>query len=316
MVSGFIILKLFKSPRYHERLVSEVNTNPSSTWRASYNKFASRSPDGHAPTSDKDAMRQALAKNIENNEWSKAQMFADTEEHLRYLISSTTSKLSGPLPRHFDAREQWPLCDSMHEVVNQGGCGSCWAMASTAVMSDRVCVHSNSTQQVRISAQDLIECCPHCGGCGGTVWALFSFVYWKEHGLVSGGRYGSFEGCKPYEHIPNCGYPCHLDIHGTAAGDGQGSSGSTSGWISSFFGGGKEEHRPPHRAPPPHKDTCWQMCQPLYHRLYSEDLHQAKSVYWLRPNALNAGLYQKTMTSIQQMIRVANTSWEEVGHIS
>lgn len=30
------------------------------------------------------------------------------------------------LPQQFDARLQWPLCWSVHQVANQGGCGSCW----------------------------------------------------------------------------------------------------------------------------------------------------------------------------------------------
>lgn len=30
------------------------------------------------------------------------------------------------LPRNFDAREKWPLCSSIHNVPNQGGCGSCF----------------------------------------------------------------------------------------------------------------------------------------------------------------------------------------------
>lgn len=74
-------------------------------------------------------------------------------------------------------------------------------MAATSVMSDRICIHTKAKLQPQISSQDLIECCPHCGGyiffyyvyliwdcfiCRGTVWALFSFVHWKEHGIVTG----------------------------------------------------------------------------------------------------------------------------------
>lgn len=33
---------------------------------------------------DKESLRIALTKNIETHEWSKAQMFADTEKQLKY----------------------------------------------------------------------------------------------------------------------------------------------------------------------------------------------------------------------------------------
>ena len=35
-------------------------------------------------------------------------------------------KLKITLPDRFDAREKWPFCESIHKVVNQGGCGSCY----------------------------------------------------------------------------------------------------------------------------------------------------------------------------------------------
>lgn len=30
------------------------------------------------------------------------------------------------LPKKFDTRFRWLECSSVHKVVNQGGCGSCW----------------------------------------------------------------------------------------------------------------------------------------------------------------------------------------------
>ena len=30
------------------------------------------------------------------------------------------------LPESFDAREVWKHCDTLHEVRDQGSCGSCW----------------------------------------------------------------------------------------------------------------------------------------------------------------------------------------------
>lgn len=42
------------------------------------------------------------------------------------------------LPENFDSREKWPMCPSLREIRDQGSCGSCWAVAATAAMTDRV----------------------------------------------------------------------------------------------------------------------------------------------------------------------------------
>ncbi|KAK6049458.1 hypothetical protein COOONC_13037, partial [Cooperia oncophora] len=38
------------------------------------------------------------------------------------------------LPEHFDAREKWP--GLIHEVRDQGDCGSSWAVSTTTISSD------------------------------------------------------------------------------------------------------------------------------------------------------------------------------------
>lgn len=35
----------------------------------------------------------------------------------------------------FDARLRWPLCWSIHQVSNQGGCGSCWVCSFVIMAS-------------------------------------------------------------------------------------------------------------------------------------------------------------------------------------
>ncbi|GMR36246.1 hypothetical protein PMAYCL1PPCAC_06441, partial [Pristionchus mayeri] len=172
----------------------------------------------------------------------KEDFMEDTREHLEELKS-----FSLVLPSSFDARDKWSRCSSVHQVTNQGACGSCWAMAATSVMSDRLCISTNFTRQEIISAQDLLSCCPSCGSCGGGGFLISAFKHWKERGLVTGGLYGSNEGCKPYQIDNKCGYPCAISYY--------------------------EKSRTP---------KCERKCQPLYRKNYDEDLIKSSKAYWLR----------------------------------
>lgn len=51
------------------------------------------------------------------------------------------------LPDNFDSREKWSNCPSIKEVRDQGSCGSCWAVAAAAAMTDRVSIFFYETQQ-------------------------------------------------------------------------------------------------------------------------------------------------------------------------
>ena len=105
-------------------------------------------------------------------------------------------------PESFDAREQWPKCESLQEVRDQATCGSCWAFGAAEAMSDRICIASGQTDQTRISTEDLLDCCYSCGnGCnGGYPGAAWS--YFKSTGLATGGLYGDKAYCKAYSMAP------------------------------------------------------------------------------------------------------------------
>ncbi|KAJ3662908.1 hypothetical protein Zmor_007224 [Zophobas morio] len=101
------------------------------------------------------------------------------------------------IPQFFDARQQWPYCDSLNRIRDQGGCGSCWAFAAVESMSDRICIHSSGSAQFMFSAEDLLSCCGSCGSCDGG-YVTSGFDYYINTGLVSGGDLNSNEGCRPY----------------------------------------------------------------------------------------------------------------------
>ena len=104
-------------------------------------------------------------------------------------------------------------------IYDQGACGSCWAFGATSVMSDRICIHSKGNKmQVILSAENLLSCCIFSYGCDGG-FPSAAWDYWAKYGIVSGGLYGSNEGCQPYTIKPCEHYmkgkrqPCAERLH-------------------------------------------------------------------------------------------------------
>jgi len=93
----------------------------------------------------------------------------DATEHLETRThAGLGSAYYTQLPPNFDARSRWPNCPSIGEVRDQGSCGSCWAISSSSVMTDRACIESNGEYTYPLSAQNLLSCCTNCGhGCKG-----------------------------------------------------------------------------------------------------------------------------------------------------
>lgn len=115
------------------------------------------------------------------------------------------------IPSTFDARKQWPKCNSIGLIRNQGRCGSCWAVAAATVMTDRFCVAaqagelkllqgaSNASnledmQGLSLAPELLVQCDEKNNGCGGgrldDAWGFL-----KRHGIPK-------ESCAPYMHCP------------------------------------------------------------------------------------------------------------------
>ena len=102
------------------------------------------------------------------------------------------------LPDNLDLRKEYPHCDSIKEIFDQSNCGSCWALAATGTITDRLCIQTGGKIQTRISATEIITCCSNCGiECSGG-YPSSAFIYWKDFGIPSGGKYGDNITCKPY----------------------------------------------------------------------------------------------------------------------
>lgn len=114
-------------------------------------------------------------------------------------------------------------------------------------MSDRVCIHSKGSVNVRISADDLVSCCYTCGmGCNGGFPGA-AWHYWVKKGIVSGGSFGSHQGCRPYEIAP-----CEHHVNGT---------------------------RPPCTGDDNKTPVCKQQCEKGYDVPYSKDKNYGQEAY-------------------------------------
>ncbi|ETN70699.1 papain family cysteine protease [Necator americanus] len=179
---------------YHLSIVEEVNSQVGITWKARYNKFASRAEANTGTGADADTARMILNKffNLDDE-----QLLQDTVKHVEGLSK-----------------------------------------------------------------------------CQGTHWALSAFTYWKEHGIVSGGAFGTHEGCRPYTFEPSCGTPCGSALY-------------------------RKDRTP----------RCERQCQNLYHRTYEQDLVQARTAYWLR--AIN-GSSEYTPVVKTTLERLINGKFTEI----
>ncbi|XP_065079206.1 cathepsin B-like [Ochlerotatus camptorhynchus] len=118
----------------------------------------------------------------------------DTNLPRRWQSSEADSTTTFPV--RFDARDQWPTCDTIGKVQDQGCCFASYTIAPTSVITDRSCIKSNETTTTSIySAFHPLVCCTDCshstqhpclGGNPQKVWD-----YWTTHGVAS-------EGCLPY----------------------------------------------------------------------------------------------------------------------
>ncbi|XP_044272474.1 cathepsin B-like cysteine proteinase 4 isoform X2 [Tribolium madens] len=134
-----------------------------------------------------------------------------------YKIATKHHKIDQTsIPETFDARDKWPECkDFIGNIRDQGACGSCWAFASTEVMSDRLCIVTNGETKFEFSPENLLTCCEICRyNCvGGYTAQAWNFLI--NEGIVSGGDYNSSEGCQPYSEsafkngvVPKCVKTC------------------------------------------------------------------------------------------------------------
>ncbi|CAD6186447.1 unnamed protein product [Caenorhabditis auriculariae] len=244
-----------ENDEYLRKLVRQVNDSPETTWKAKFNKFGVRNEAyGFTYTRNKTAIEEYM---------EHINKFFTSDAMKRHLKELEDFK-DEDIPKEFDARIKWPHCPSISNVPNQGGCGSCFAVAAAGVASDRACIHSNGTFRALLSEEDIIGCCPVCGNCYGGD-PLKALTFWVNQGLVTGGR----DGCRPYSFDISCGVPCSPATFFEAEG----------------------------------KRTCMRRCQNIYYQSkYDDDKHFATFAYSMYPRSMAVSADGKERVKVPTVI--------------
>jgi len=168
--------------------ISEIENTPGILWKAApHPRFASE-----APGASKSLMgvngdaKLAVAEAVAAGEIVPVNDTADVA-----------------IPDNFDSAENWPQCAKIiGDIRDQSNCGCCWAFAGAEAASDRMCIATNASMMVPLSAQDV---CFNGGGfmsmgCnGGQITSPWSYIkkggMFGGKGAVSGGQY---QGSGPF----------------------------------------------------------------------------------------------------------------------
>jgi len=232
------------------RTILEQNSDPHATWKAGYNTYLRGK--------DEAAIKRLMGAKLGKNPHSK-------ERH------PIKSDILANLPTSFVAgKDAWTQCaTTINYIKDQADCGSCWAVAASEVVEDRICIGNMASMSendvllnegkppICFSAENIMSCCKYCGdGCGGG-YPIDAMKYWAQTGVPTGCWYGSNCGCQPYQ-IPPCGP--------------QGCSG------------------PESKTP-----RCSSSCRSGYAIPYAQDLHKATKYYQIAANA--AAIQTEIMTN-------------------
>jgi len=159
--------------------VQAQNGRSGSSWRATLNHLADRTE------AELLQLRGRRGRWNGRSAWvaGGSSLLQQGERASMHRRNQNVSALSAPLPESVD----WKQLQSLQEIPDQGACGSCWAIATAAVLSAGYEI-ANGNADRTFSAQELVDCTPNkdaCGGTGGCDGATMELGlhYVQQHGL-------------------------------------------------------------------------------------------------------------------------------------
>jgi len=105
------------------------------------------------------------------------------------------------IPDSFDSETNWPQCAKViGDIRDQSACGCCWAFGAASAASDRLCIATNASMQVPLSAEDICFCASSNGCMGGDIHTPWNHIklgglFGRGVGAVTGGQY---QGSGPF----------------------------------------------------------------------------------------------------------------------
>jgi cathepsin B len=168
-------------------MIKAIENTPGVLWKAApHPRFASEAPGASKSLCGvKGDQKAAISQMVQNGE-----------------IRRTNLDASATIPDSFDSADNWPQCAKIiGDIRDQSNCGCCWAFAGAEAASDRMCIATNASMMIPLSAQDV---CFNGGGflsmgCdGGQITSPWSYIKkggFFGKGAVSGGQY---EGSGPF----------------------------------------------------------------------------------------------------------------------
>lgn len=156
--------------------VEQIRNTPGVLWKAAvHGKFASEAPG---------ASRQI---NGVKGDWD-AEIESAIERGVVIRFSEGRFGAMNDPPESFDSAAYWPQCMKViGDIRDQSACGCCWAFAAAEVASDRLCIATNASVMVPLSAEDICFCGSSDGCAGGD--ATTGWDYINQRGAVTGGQY-------------------------------------------------------------------------------------------------------------------------------
>lgn len=174
-------LQLFSLRRQQ---VEEQNSQPDRTWEATLNnKFADITKEEYA------AMLGYRRMELKQR---GGQIMRRSVDAGASLLQEDDNDYT-----HSETRD-WRNLNSSLFFREQGGCGSCWAVAATGALEMHAEVKNAMTTPGKLSFQQIVDCTPNprnCGGQGGCSGATaeLALQYVHEHGITLASNYADDE---------------------------------------------------------------------------------------------------------------------------
>jgi cathepsin B len=162
--------------------IAAIQSTPGVLWKAAVvEKFASQAPGASS------------SLNGVKGDW-KASVEAGIRSGKIKRFQPSKELQAMAIPESFDSAEHWPQCaKTITDIRDQSMCGCCWAFAAAEAASDRMCIASNGTLLMPLSAEDICFCASDDGCDGGQIDEPWDYI--QQSGAVTGGQY---QGSGPF----------------------------------------------------------------------------------------------------------------------